>query len=205
MPWAAAAAVVAAGISASASNKASKENAKGIQKGLDQSAALAQQARQDVMALFDRSTKASNMSMEAMLDYYKTAAPKRVSPYLQGNMQAQNVIGLGAQQANNAILGLPTDMSFVNQPQIVPGTDHLQAGLPDYSQIPAMQQEEVMQAEAAQQKAAKDKGYLTGGGIFRAPNDKKMLDPKERLENPLGLSQGLSDKLNPKNVFKKLV
>lgn len=126
--------IVGAVGSAVSSNKASKENAKGVKKGLDQSAALAQQARDDVMKLFDRSSRNSALGLKGALDFYRTAAPKRLTPFLQANQQAQNVIGQGAIQANNAILGLPTDMSFTQQAQVQPNTDYmLGAQMPDYS------------------------------------------------------------------------
>jgi len=197
--------VVSAVAGAVSSNKASKEQSKGVQKGLDQSSALANQARQDVLALFDRSSRNAGIGMKAALDYYKTAAPKRVTPFLQANQQAQNVIGQGSAQANNAILGLPVDMGFVNQPQITANGDHLLgAAIPDYKSI---ELEQIAAQEAANKAAGKPSQtdlLLTGGGITRSPLDKKMLDPQERIENPLGLSKNLSDKLNPRKALKKL-
>jgi len=122
-------------IGAAASKSGSKDVAQGQKKGMEQSLALTSQARQDVMKLFERSATNSGMGMKAALDYYKTAAPKRLQPYMQGSQQAQQVIGQGAVQANNAILGLPVDMGFVNQPQIVPGTDHMiGAQIPQFEQ-----------------------------------------------------------------------
>lgn len=105
-------------LSAYSSNKASKENSKGIQQGLNQSAELAGQARRDVMSLFDMSSKKANISTAAALDFYKQNAMKRMQPFIQGNQAAQNAIGLGARQANNAILGLPVDMGAIQQPQV---------------------------------------------------------------------------------------
>lgn len=131
--WVAGAVVVSTGINAYSADKASDQAAAGQKKGMEQSLAITNQARQDVMKLFERSAANSGMGMKAALDYYKTAAPKRMTPYLQGSQQAQQVIGQGAVQANNAILGLPVDMGFVNQPQIVPGTDHMIG-----AQIPVM-------------------------------------------------------------------
>lgn len=124
-----------------ASDRAADKAARGQKKGMEQSLALTNQARQDVMKLFERSATNSGMGMKAALDYYKTAAPKRYTPYLQGSQQAQQVIGQGAVQANNAILGLPVDMGFVNQPQIVPGTDHMIG-----AQIPQFQQGSIVPA-----------------------------------------------------------
>lgn len=168
--------VVSAVGGAISSNKASKEQAKGVQKGLDQSAALANQARQDVMALFDRSTKNAGMGMKAALDYYKTAAPKRALPYLQGNRQAQTVLGQGAIQANNAILGLPVDMSFTQQPQIVPGTDHLAgAQIPQYEQgVSALLQPPQQQAVQQQSKSPSTKDILTGNSGLGGSTKKKL-------------------------------
>lgn len=204
--------------SAYSANKASKEQSKGVKKGLDQAAALANQARQDVMGLFDRSLRVSNLSMDQMLNYYKTAAPKRISPYLQGNKQAQQVIGQGAQQANNAILGLPVDMSFTNQPQIVPGTDHLNAQLPDYAALDQKIAEENAAKQAAllgqatpQSATGKQSGIsalLSGGGLLADPTSKDFYNPVNHLTNPLGLGSKIDDKINPvksvKKAFKKL-
>lgn len=216
-----AAAAIAAStvISAYSANKAAKEQSKGVNRGLEQSSALAAQARADVMRLFDRSMRTSGLSMQSMLDYYKTAAPKRVSPYLQGNQQAQNVLGLGSQQANNAILGMPVDMSFTNQPQIVPGTDHLGASLPDYSAVDKQMAIEAQKKEAeiaAQQGGTihspqrgniKDM-IMTGGGLLADPTSKDFYNPVNQLTNPLGLGKKIDDKINPvksiKSIGKKL-
>lgn len=129
--------VVGAGVSAYSSNKASKENSKNIKKGLDQAESLASQAREDVMGLFERSSRNSALGLKGAMEFYRTAAPKRMTPFLQANQQAQAVIGQGAQQANNAILGLPVDMAFTQQTQVQPDMNYmLGAELPDYSEPP---------------------------------------------------------------------
>jgi hypothetical protein len=116
--WIAGATVVSTGVGAYSANKASKESAKGIKSGLAQSLELTNKARQDVINLFDMSSKKTAASTGAALDFYKQNAQARTQPYLQGNQGAQRAIGLGATQVNNAILGLPVDMSFTNQPQV---------------------------------------------------------------------------------------
>jgi len=171
--------VVSAAAGAYSSNKASKEQAKGVKKGLDQSAALAQQARQDVMSLFERSATNSGMGMKAALDYYKTAAPKRALPYIQGSTQAQQVIGQGAVQANNAILGLPVDMGFVNQPQIVPGTDHMIGAV-----IPEFQQgsiEPKPEEQFGAQPAASQKQSSGSSGVGGLISKVEKRDPVKKL------------------------
>lgn len=165
--WVAGATVVSAGLGAYSSNKAGKQAAEGEKKGMEQSLAITNQARQDVMKLFERSATNSGMGMKAALDYYKNAAPKRLQPYMQGSQQAQQVIGQGAVQANNAILGLPVDMGFVNQPQIVPGTDHMIG-----AQIPQFEQ-----------------------GVLATPEQAGIMGPQQSSGNALGSGTSAKDLL----------
>lgn len=131
MPWGVAAAAV---VGAVASDRAADKAAKGQKKGMEQSLDITNRARQDVMNLFDQSAKSSRLGMEQAMDYYKKAATQRMTPFLQGNKAAQNAIGAGAQQAQNAILGLPVNMQAINQPAPVQqhSTYMIGAELPDY-------------------------------------------------------------------------
>lgn len=165
--------VVGAVGSAVSSNKASKENAKGVQKGLDQSAALAMQARQDAIKLFERSSQNSALGLKGAFDFYKTAAPSRMQPYLQASRQAQNVIGQGATQANNAILGLPVDMSFTQQQPIQPSNNYLLgAELPEYSgsftEDLAIPEPEPQAAKKKESKADSIKRKLDSGDLGKS-------------------------------------
>lgn len=120
-------------VGAVGSRQAGKQQAKGIQKGLDQSSALAQQAREDVLGLFDRSARSARLGSKGALEFYKRVAPQRMAPYLQGNEQARQALTIGAQQANQAILGQPVDMQAINQPGVQPDMSYLEeAELPDY-------------------------------------------------------------------------
>lgn len=185
MPWAAAAAVVAAGIGAYSSDKASKENARGIQKGLNQSAKLAGQARADVISLFDHSARKANMGLTQSLDFYKQNAAKRLQPFVQGNQAAQNVVNLGAQQANNAILGLPVNMNVMNQPQVQADYGGIMgANLPEFGKTFAENEQARLIAEqpqlaidaAAKAKAAKAKEAEKNDVDYR-------LDPTNQFKN----------------------
>jgi len=213
MPWAAAAAVAAAVIGAAASNKASKENTKGIEKGMNQSLELTSGARRDAMALFDSSAKRANIGLQASLDFYKQNAQKRMQPFMQGNQAAQNVVGLGARQANNAILGLPVDMSFTNQPQVTADYSGIQgATLPVQGDGFAKQEAERVAAEQAAQAGQTTGGIqgpsmsdvvLTAGGLAAHPKD--MLNPTNMLVNPLGLGKSITDKLPGSSTIDKIV
>ena len=123
-------AVVSAGVAAAAygaysSNKAAKEQSSAIKSGLNQTNALAQQSRSDAINLYNQGKLGGQRGLSAAFDFYKQAAPSRFAPVTQSGLAAQRVIGQGAQQANNAILGLPVDMSFANPQEIKPDLSYL--------------------------------------------------------------------------------
>ncbi len=115
-------AITAAAITAYAVDRAADKGADATKKGIKASVDITTQARNDAVALFANAAKRKGIGLSQALDFYKTNALKRMQPFVQGNQSAQNVIGQGAIQANNAILGLPVDMSFVNQTQ--PNVDY---------------------------------------------------------------------------------
>jgi len=179
--WVAGAMVVGVIGSAVSANKASKQNAAGVQSGLDQSKSITDKARSDVISLFDNSSKRANIGLQASLDFYKQNAQKRMQPFMQGNQAAQNVVGLGARQANNAILGLPVDMSFTNQPQVQADYSGIQgATLPVQGDSFAKQEADRVAAEQAAQAGQATGGIqgpsmsdvvLTAGGLAAHPKD----------------------------------
>ena len=107
--------VASAGIGAAASKSASKSAAKGQEKGLAASNAMSQQAIGQAKDYFNIGQRSAQAGFQSALDFFKNVQPAKYEPMIQGNVAAQRVIGQGAQQANNAILGLPVDMSFANQ------------------------------------------------------------------------------------------
>lgn len=98
-----------------ASKSAAKSVTKGQEKGLAASNAMSQQAIGQAKDYFNIGQKSSQAGFQSALDFFKNAQASKYQPMIQGNVAAQKVIGQGAQQANNAILGLPVDMSFTNQ------------------------------------------------------------------------------------------
>lgn len=112
---AAAAVVGSTLVGAYSANKAAGQAASAQKKGLAQSNALAQQAIGQAKDYFNIGQKSSQAGFQSALDFFKNAQASKYQPMIQGNVAAQKVIGQGAQQANNAILGLPVDMSFTNQ------------------------------------------------------------------------------------------
>jgi len=115
-------AITAAVVTAYAVDRASDKASDATKKGIKASTDITSQARQDAIALFDNAARRKGIGLDQALAFYKQNALKRMEPFVQGNQAAQNVIGQGAKQANNAILGLPVDMGFVEQVQ--PNVDY---------------------------------------------------------------------------------
>lgn len=130
--------VVSAVAGAASSKNAADKAAKGQKAGMKQSLEITNRAREDVMKLFDQSARSARIGMDQAMNFYKQAATQRMTPFLQGNQAAQNAIGIGAQQAQNAILGLPVDMAAMNQqPQIQQSNQYmLGAQIPNYAPEP---------------------------------------------------------------------
>lgn len=113
-----AAAVVGTGlVGAYSSNRAADKAADASKAGMAATNALAKQARTDSINLFMRGLQSGQAGIGSALNFYQNNATAKIKPFVQGNMAAQQVLGQGATQANNAILGLPVDMSFANNPQ----------------------------------------------------------------------------------------
>jgi len=113
-------------IGAAGSKSSANAMVKGQREGLAASQVMSNRAIGQAKDYFNIGRASSQAGFQSALDYFKAAQPAKYQPMIQGNVAAQRVIGQGAQQANNAILGLPVDMSFANQPQ---------AFSPDYSAI----------------------------------------------------------------------
>ena len=102
-------------VGAAGAKSAAKQAARGQEKGLAASSALNKQAIGQAKDYFNIGQKSAQAGFQSALDFFKNAQPAKYEPMIQGNVAAQKMIGQGAQQANNAILGLPVDMSFANQ------------------------------------------------------------------------------------------
>ena len=113
-------------VGAYSANKAAQTQADAAKKGLAQSNILQQSAITQAKDYFNIGQKSAQAGYQSALDLFKASQPAKYQPMIQGNVAAQRMVGLGATQANNAILGLPVDMSFANQPQALQ---------PDYSAV----------------------------------------------------------------------
>lgn len=117
-------------LGAGSSYLAADKQADATKKGINVSRELALQARNDAINLFSQGQQYGARGLQNAMDFYKKSAASAITPYVQGNVEAQNVIGQGAIQANNAILGMPVDMGFTQPRQIQADTSYLNAAQP---------------------------------------------------------------------------
>ena len=74
------------------------------------------QARADALGLFSAAGQNRQLGQQAALDVLGQTIPQQFSTFQQGNVGAQQALLAGLPQFQNAILGLPTDLSGL-QPQ----------------------------------------------------------------------------------------
>lgn len=104
-------------VGAISADRAADKAADASKKGIASTENLARQARTDAINLFSRGMQSSQNGIQGALKFYQDNAQAKIQPFIQGNVAAQRAVGQGGMQANNAILGLPVDMSFAAQPQ----------------------------------------------------------------------------------------
>lgn len=158
--WNAGAAVVSAGIGA-ASAKSDRDAAEDLaNRSRSDITAGTEQARQDINLLFPEAQQARLGGFQAAQDIFGSAVPQQAQQFQQGNLQAQQTTGLGAQQMQNALLGLPVDYGFM-QPQQTAPLDF------SFLNTPLRQPQTMEQAQQAQTTSAIS-GIANDADLFRA-------------------------------------
>jgi hypothetical protein len=92
-------------------------------------------ARQDVLGLFPSAEGARTAGFQGALDVLGQTIPQQFDVFQQGNVGAQSALLAGLPQFNNAILGLPLDLSTLQPQTIGFDTSFAQQQLP---QIPGV-------------------------------------------------------------------
>lgn len=144
----AAATIGGALLSSRSQSKATEAASKGQDKALAASSAGATSATRDVNRLFGTAQDARAGGFQSALDFLGGSVGQQVAPFQQGNVLAQQQISRGLPQIQNALLGLPTDLSGF-QPQ--------QIGQPSDFNIP------IPQAAQPQQPQFNLPPFLSGG------------------------------------------
>lgn len=100
------------------------------------------QARQDATSLFPTAAENRNLGFQSALDVFGQTIPGQVDAFQQGNVGAQQAILAGLPQVQNAIFGLPTDLTGLQPQQLDINTQFAQQQLPQFQQAqfaPAVQ------------------------------------------------------------------
>ena len=108
-------------------------------------------ARRDVQKLFGSAQDNLLTGAQSGLDVFGQTIPQQFSTFQQGNVGAQQQLISGLPQVNNALLGLPTDLSSFQPQQINVDTSFAQQQLPQFTtpqQALALTPEEVAAQEA---------------------------------------------------------
>lgn len=108
----------AAKLSSNASKAASKAASKGQASALGASGSAAAQAAGDVNRLFGTAADARNQGFQRAIDFTAGSIPQQIEPFQQGNLAAQQQLGQGLQQQQNALFGGPVDLSGFQARQI---------------------------------------------------------------------------------------
>ena len=114
MPWGAAAIVGGAAIGALSSGKASKDAIKGQEKAAAIFRESTERAGREIIPRFQQAAQGIRRAGRQNLNLLGTIPQCVTKPFQQGNIQAQQAISGGLQQQQNALLGLPTDLSSLD-------------------------------------------------------------------------------------------
>lgn len=90
-------------------------------------------ARSDVLSLFPGADINRNLGFQGALDVFGQTIPQQFGALQQGNVGAQEAILAGLPQFQNAILGLPTDLSGLQPQTINIDTGFAQQQLPGFT------------------------------------------------------------------------
>lgn len=93
---------------------------------------FAEEARADVKALFPVADLNRNLGFQSALDVFGQSVPQQFSAFQEGNVGAQQALLAGLPQIQNAILGLPMDLSGFQPQSVGFNTDFAQQQLPDF-------------------------------------------------------------------------
>ena len=88
--------------------------------------------RIDLLDMWPRAEANRNMGYQSALDVFGQTMPQALSTFQQGNVGAQGALLAGLPQIQNAIYGLPTDLSGMQPQAIQYDPSYTQQQLPDF-------------------------------------------------------------------------
>lgn len=169
MSWGAIAGAVIGGVVASTSSKSSSKAAVSAQKDQNQRSEefireQAEAARKDILPLFGAAQQNRQLGAQQALDIFGEALPQQAGLFREGNVRAQQALLAGLPQFQNAILGLPTDTSFLQPRQLSTDFSFAQQQLPQFQ---TSQQALAPPPPFEGPNIGVDPGNLLGGGALQ--------------------------------------
>jgi len=165
MSWVAAATVAAGAIGAGAAKSdrdaaagQSKQAREAIESGVTG-------ARRDIEQIFPMAQQARLQGAQGAQDIFGQAVPQQFGAFQQGIGQAQQTASAAPQQQINALLGLGTDLSFLQpQEQFQPDFGFLNQPLPEQSTLE--QSPQSIQADANAEFSSETIQSILQSGLF---------------------------------------
>lgn len=130
---------------------------------------LGDRARGDVFGLADLATGNRNQGIQASLDMFGQSIPAQLSSFLGGNTGAQDAILAGVPQVQNAILGLPTDMSGLQTQQLPVDMSMFQQQPPEFQNA-----SQLLGGQAPRGIVPPLRRQFGGGGDYYTPGNKNQ-------------------------------
>ena len=119
MSWVATAVIASAVIGGVSQNRAAGKAADAARRGQDILAASRAQGRSDVLGVWPQAQESQTKGFEEFRDFIANQSmQQQAEPFIGGNMAAQRQISRGLPQIQNALLGMPTDLSGFRARQV---------------------------------------------------------------------------------------
>jgi len=126
--------------------------------------------------LFESSAKNQQVGMQRALDILGQTIPQQLSAFQQGNTGAQQQLAAGLPQIQNALLGLPTDLSALQPKQIQFDPNFSQQTAPMF-ELPV---DSLRRADAPNRLRTQNAGFqnmgLTGNFVKSGPGTNRPLN-----------------------------
>lgn len=144
----------------------------------------AAEARRDVLALFPGIEQNQLTGIQGAFDVLGQTIPQQVGAFQAGNVGAQQTLLAGLPQQQNALLGLPTDLSGLQAQQIPVDLGFAQQQVPQFQQaIPALEAALAAEQQAAPPTVPVNFGQGSRGQIGQRLTDLAIQSQSGNLQN----------------------
>jgi len=176
----------------------------------------AERSREDALPLFDAAQESRERGFQGALDVFGQTIPQQADVFQQGNVGAQQALLAGQQQQQNAILGLPANLSGFQPQALQFDSSFAQQQLPQAEGFQAAPTPSAILAGAGEARLGNVlSGIKTNEDLFRAASRGEIPDIsakdqkfwRKHLRNVEGGPQGQSSGFinNPDAALRTVV